>query len=70
MEKKNVMVRFRVSSEELDKIKNKADILGISISAFSRLVVLGSNLEVVGYNQATNGLQPLKRKRLLSKDGN
>jgi len=38
--KKNKEIKVRVSSEEFERIKNKAEFLGVPISTFIRLVAL------------------------------
>mgnify|MGYP001295959126 CR=1 FL=1 len=43
---KNHEVRIKLSKEELEKIKDKAFKLGLSISAFLRLLGLNSDIEV------------------------
>jgi predicted DNA binding CopG/RHH family protein len=42
--KRNHDMRIRLSQEELEKIKGKAQALGISISDFVRLLCLSANV--------------------------
>lgn len=44
---KNHDVRVRLSDEELQKIKRKAEELGMQVSSFLRFVALKSKVEVV-----------------------
>lgn len=46
--KKNCEVRVKLSTEELEKIKHKADKLGMTISGFLRM--LGLNADITPTN--------------------
>ncbi len=46
MAKANHELRIRITSEQLQKIKNKAELLGMSVSDFVRFVCLQSKIDV------------------------
>lgn len=44
--KKNHTIEIRLSQEELDKLKKKAELMGLPVSAFIRMIALKSKIEV------------------------
>jgi predicted DNA binding CopG/RHH family protein len=44
--KRNHIIEIRLSEDEFEKIKNKSDSMGLTISSFLRLVACNSKIEI------------------------
>lgn len=46
MKKLNHEVRIRFTKEQIDKLKQQASLLGLSLSAFCRLILLKAKVQI------------------------